>query len=243
MSQPDPSGQCFEIGCGGVWVVVRGGMAEGDTRLCGGCRRPRPVDSFEIMPKHGSRRVRGFVCEDCRHRGRKVRGEAETAEEIVEVMAAPARPAAEVLSEPRDFALLRLLDQGATLAQAEVAVGYERGGASRKKLLGTEEFRLGMAYALVRRGVDRDRVAEVIAEAMGAERSRWNPVSQEFEAETDHSVRLRAADTAAKLLDVVPRNHQTGGGATVVIIKTNLEESPREKPIEGTYVVEKGGDQ
>lgn len=221
-------------------------MSSPQTRLCSGCRLPRPIADFLVAPKYGrtKRRVRAPLCSRCRRNkgaSKKIREPQETAEDLAAAMAAPARPAAQVLSEPRDFALLRLLDQGATLAQAEVAVGYERGGASRKKLLGTEEFRLGMAYALIRRGIDRDRVAQAIADSFGAERSRWNPVTNEFEQEPDHQVRLRAADTAARLLDVMPRNHQATGGATVVIIKTNLEDSPREKPVEGTYVVEGRG--
>lgn len=197
-----------------------------------------------VLPRGDRERkpIRGLICERCRRgghgAGEKLSEPKATPEEIAAAMRDPALPAADVLSDLRDFHLLKLIDEGATLSQAEVAVGYERGGASRKKLLGTEEFRLGMQYALIRRGVDRDRVAGTIAGCLEASRSRWNPVTLEFEVEADHPTRLRAADVAARLLDVMPRTHQATGGVAVVIINTNLEDHPKEKEIEGAYVVE-----
>jgi len=226
-----------------AWYVA-GVSREASPRLCPGCKQSRPKASFMVHPRGDPERkaLMAHVCELCRRGGKsivhKLVEPPSTAKEMQEAMKASALPASEVLTEVRDFALLKAIEGGATLAQAEVASGYRIGGASRKKLLGTEEFRLGMQLFLIQRGVDRDKIAKTIVECLEATRGRFNPLTLEFDPEPDYSVRLRAADTAARLLDVMPRTHQATGGVAVVIIKTNLKDHPKEKEVQGAYVVE-----
>lgn len=217
------------------------------TRLCPGCHQARP--SKEFPARRGRELLAGaaYVCRSCQEKQPKrlEMASAETRADVQAALAAAPVPAAEVL-ERRDAHLLKLLEGGSTLAEAEKACGYLIGGAARSKLLRTEEFRLGLQALLIERGLDRARLADALLEGYGAVRKRGAKNAEggiEWIDEPDYGTRLRTAQLHAQLLDVLPRTHATQAGASVVIIHTNLgSEGQRSSEGEGgAYVVDVTG--
>lgn len=199
------------------------------TRLCPGCQcRKDPNDFYTQKPQGG--RARAYVCGTCRRYGpKKLARDDET----------PADALSTAPLSLRDRALLKCLADGMEIGEAEKACGYRIGGAVRKKLLFSEDFRIGFQAIMLEAGVDRDALVEAVKGGLEAKDVRWNPVEKEYqEIGPDHSARLRAADLGSKWLDLQPRNHQVAGaGATVVIVNTNLGHGPKAEPT-GEYVIE-----